>query len=771
MEQTKKQPRIPYHWGVYDLDVEGERVVGVQPASDDPDPSTIGMSIPSAVHHQTRISQPMVREGWLKRNSSGAQSGLRGHDSFIPVSWDEALELVTNELRSIKENYGNEAIYAGSYGWGSAGQFHRPQGHLSRLLSSFGGHVASVDSYSSAAYGVVFPHIFGGSAGQYQHSGPSWPVIAESTELVVMFGGIPLKNAQVALGGTSKHSTRGWLQHCRDRGVDFVNVSPLKDDAESFLDAEWIAPHPGTDTALMLGIAHTLLAENIYDKQFVQTHCAGFDKFLPYLTGKSDGQPKSDSWAANICGIPTETIRSLARRMASSRTFINVSYSLQRGDHGEQPIWMAAVLGAMLGQIGLPGGGVGYGYGAFSEVGNPIKPTRGVSLPRLNNPVATYIPVARITDMLLNPGGKVDYNGNELTYPDIKFVYWAGGNPYHHHQDLNRLAEAWQRPNTIVVQDPWWTATARHADIVLPATTAAERNDIGSAPYDPVMYAMKQAIPPVGEARNDYDICAAIAERLGLAEEVTEGRSEMEWIEHLYGEFRERVNGDEFDIPEFKQFWEDGRIDFPTEGVQPDGMAGFRDDPVANPLHTPSGKIEIFSETVASFRYDDCPGHPVWIEPVEWLGDGASDRYPLHLISNQPKTRLHSQMDPGSTSVSSKIGTREAMTIHPGDAAARGIADGDILRVFNDRGECLVGARVSSSVRSGVVILPTGAWYDPESPGGIERHGNPNVLTLDKGTSRLAQGSIAQTTLVQVERFEGELPRVMVHQPPEISGG
>ena len=592
-DTDKKRFRTPFHWGLYDLEVESDRVIGVKPVADDPDPSAIGLSVPSAVHHQTRITQPMVRKGWLERGSSNS-TGQRGHEPFVPVSWEVAIGLVADELQRVRDTYGNEAIYGGSYGWSSAGQFHQPQNHLKRLLNSFGGHVGAINSYSSGAMSVIVPHIFGIAGQVFAHRGPSWPVIAESTNLVVMFGGMPLKNAQVVNGGISKHSTRDWMQHCRESGVDFVNISPLREDAGDFLEAEWLSPVPSTDVALMLGLAHTLLAEDLYDTGFVETHCVGFEKFLPYLVGETDGQPKSAEWAATICGIPAETTRALARRMAGGRTFINVAYALQRADHGEQPIWMAAVLAAMLGQIGAPGGGIGYGYGAFGEVGNPVKPTMGLSLDRGENPVSAFIPVARIADMLLDPGGTVEYNGQTLTYPDIKLIYWAGGNPFHHHQDLNRFVDAWQRPETIVVHEPWWTSTARHADIVLPATTSVERNDVGSSTYDPVMFAMKRAIPPVGEAQSDYDIVAAIAERLGISEEVTEGRSEMEWIEHLYGEFRERVSTDGIDIPPFEQFWEEGRIDFPTEGIQPDSMASFRDDPEANPLATPTGKIEIF---------------------------------------------------------------------------------------------------------------------------------------------------------------------------------
>ena len=434
----------------------------------------------------------------------------------------------------------------------------------------------------------------------------------------------------------------------------------------------------------------------------------------------------------------------------------------------KQSYWMAAVLAAMLGEIGLPGGGIGYGYGSTGTIGNPVKSVSGMALPQGVNPVESFIPVARIADMLLHPGEPFDYNGQRLRYPDIRLVYWCGGNPFHHHQDLNRLVEAWQRPETIIVHEPWWNPQARYADIVLPATTSLERNDIGWQPADPMVFAMAQAIPPVGEARNDYDIFSGLAERLGFEDGFTEGRLEKDWLRCLYDTFRCRLTGEGIELPPFDAFWRAGHVTLPTEGEEKVLLAQFRADPAAHPLPTPSGRIEIFSETIASFGYDDCPGHPAWLEPEEWLGGETAGRFPLHLISNQPTTRLHSQHDPGPVSAANKVQGREPLLIHPTTAAARRIADGSVVRVYNDRGACLAGVRITENVSPKVVVLATGAWFDPAAPGGLERHGNPNVLTLDKGTSRLAQGPISQTTLVEVEAFEEELPEVQAFTPPEL---
>jgi biotin/methionine sulfoxide reductase len=304
---------------------------------------------------------------------------------------------------------------------------------------------------------------------------------------------------------------------------------------------------------------------------------------------------------------------------------------------------------------------------------------------------------------------------------------------------------------------------------VLPATTTLERNDIGATSRDRFILAMEQAIDPVGEARNDYDIFRAVARRLGTEAAFTEGRDEADWLRHLYDRTRQRAAEHNVTLASFDDFWRNGHAEAPP----PDGpyilYADFRADPERFPLATPSGKIEIFSETIDGFGYEDCPGHPAWMEPVEWLGGKVAARYPLHMISNQPRSRLHAQMDNGRISRESKVGGREPVRIHPDDAARRGLADGDIVRLFNDRGALLAGAVISPEVRPGVVQLATGAWYDPADAGvaaSLDKHGNPNVLTLDKGTSRLGQGPIAQTALVEIEKYEGEPPPVTAFDPP-----
>jgi biotin/methionine sulfoxide reductase len=386
-------------------------------------------------------------------------------------------------------------------------------------------------------------------------------------------------------------------------------------------------------------------------------------------------------------------------------------------------------------------------------------------LPIERNSIADFIPVARIADMLLHPGEAFDFNGQRLTYPGIKLVYWAGGNPFHHHQDLNRLRDAFARPDTLIVHDSVWTATVRHADIVLPATVTLEREDIGGSAGDPLLVAMHRAVAPYAEARDDYAIFSGVAERLGIAERFTEGRSARQWLRHLYEPTRRALLERGAEAPDFGEFWEAGELALPTLPWDGGIVRAFRRDPIAAPLPTLSGKIEIASATIAEFGYMDCPKHPTWLPPAE----RPNSRFPLQLVANQPATRLHSQLDFGATSLQSKIKDREPVRINPQDAAARGIGGGDIVRLYNDRGACLAAAVLSEALHPGVVQLSTGAWYDPEDPVAdkpICVHGNPNVLTRDAGTSKLAQGCTGQLAVIEIERFDGPLPPVKAFDPP-----
>ena len=744
------------HWGTF-LARDGAAGLEVRPHPADPAPSALLGNIAAMRDPAVRIARPAVRAGWL-HNGPGP-SDARGREPFVEVEWPELIELLAGELRRVYAERGPEGVFGGSYGWASAGRFHHAQSQVHRFLNCLGGYVRSINNYSFGASAVIMPHVVGADV-DVTAGLTDWSVIAEHTELIVAFGGIPRKNTNVAPGGITAHSLPAHLQALDAAGVEIVAIGPLRDDVPGFRGARWLPVRPASDVALMLALMHVLFADGLADRAFLQRYCAGADVLEDYVA------TTSPEWAEPLCEVPAAEIRALARHMATRRTLVTVTWSLQRAEHGEQVPWAGLALAAVLGRIGLPGQGFGHGYGSMGDIGTRGSGARMPRLPQGTNPVADFIPCARVSDMLLHPGEPFRYDGQTLTYPDVALVYWAGGNPFHHHQDLGRLRRALARVDTLVVHEPFWTAAAKHADIVVPVSTAIERTDIGAAPTDRHVVPMHAIAEPLGDARDDYAVYADLAAALGVEKEFTEGRTAQQWLDHLYDGWADATRHQlGIPLPDAAAFFAGDVLTLPAVPADRTFLREFRADPDGHPLRTPSGRIELFSARIAGFGDADCPGHPTWIEPDEWLGSPTTARFPLHLIAHQPRRRLHSQLDPGAESARGKVAGREAAVLHPADAAARGIADGDVVRLFNDRGACLAGARLSDGVRRGVIVLPTGAWFDP-LPDGTCAHGNPNVLTRDRGTSSLAQGCTGQHALVEVERFVGEPPPVRAFGPP-----
>ncbi len=756
------------HWGTYRVHVSNGKVISLGDFEKDKDPSPIGKGIIDVLDGPTRIKNPMIRKSWYEKGFKSNKEG-RGEEPFIEVEWDEALKFVADELNRVKNNFGNESIYAGSYGWASAGRFHHAQSQLHRFLNCIGGYTKSVDTYSFAAAEVIVPHVLGNFR-QHLYEATSWSSINKNTELFVAFGGVPVKNGQISQGGLGEHLQVSAINKAKKNGIRFINISPLKNDIPRNIQSKWLKIYPNSDTALMLAICYNLIKNKTYNKEFIKKYTVGFNRFEDYLTGRQDGIVKSSDWASKICNISQREIDKLSLDMAKNRTMISVSWSLTRQDHGEQPFWCAIVLSAMLGQIGLPGGGIGFGYSAVNAIGNVKKWLPVVSFPQIKNPINSFIPVARISDMLLNPGGEFHYNGRELTFPDIKIVYWAGGNPFHHHQDLKRLVRAWKKPETIISHEWCWNSLSKHSDIILPCTTTLERRDISISPQDEYVISMEKAIEPIGNSKNDYDIFKGISKILNVEDKFTENKTDFEWQRWIYEQTSLNFKKDGLKLPNFDDFLKKGwvKINVPEKDLIM--MEKFREDPEKNSLKTPSGKIEIFSSTIEKFKYDDCLPHPAWIEPIEWLGN-RNNTHPFHLICNQPETKLHSQLDHGNYSKSRKINGREPVLINKYDAIKKNINDNDLVIVFNGRGACIAGALITDKVMQGVLIMSTGSWYDPIK--NIEgeiicNNGNPNILTIDKGTSKLAQGPIAHSCLVNIEKCTEKLPKVTAYDKPKI---
>lgn len=756
------------HWGIGVVSVTDGTVTNVARHEKDPDPSPLNDNIARSLHGSARVRRPTFRRGWLD-GKPGHPRYERGKDEFVELDWDEALERIANEVKRVRSRFGNQSIFAGSYGWSSAGRFHHAQSQLKRFLNLQGGFVKSYGNYSYNAALVLMPYL----VKDFRHcvaEATRWSVIEKHTNTIISFGGLPLRNTQISDGGISKHTMAGNLDACGRAGIKTYNISPLKTDAPVSLNAEWIAPVPGTDTAMMMGMAHTLISENLHDLDFIKKYTVGFEQVESHLLGKTDNTPKDADWASGISGINADRIRSLAREAAAGRTMLTLAAGLQRGDFGEQPIWMVITLAALLGQIGLPGGGFTVGYAVNGNVGSMERLFRSGTIPQGNNPIDDYIPVAMISEMLLKPGEEYDYNGGKRLFPDIKLVWWAGGNPFHHHQDLNRLRDAFQKPETIIVNEINWTATARHADIVLPVASTLERTDFGAGRSDNGLVPMPAAIEPQHESRSEFDIYTQLSQLLGNGDEFTDGKTADEWLCDLWDQTRSEGKRAGVELPDWDTFVQGDALEVPDPSPEQVFLADFRAAPQTNPLPTTSGKIELYSETIASFNLTDCPGQATFFQPRD-LNAGLHEHYPLFLLSGQPATRLHSQFDNGAHSMAHKIKGREPVLINPDDAVKRDICDGDIVELINNRGACLAGAIVTEDIAQGCVFLWTGAWYDPDfgSPNNRDRHGNPNVLTHDYRTSSLTQSPAAHSALVEVRKFKGELPDITVFEQPKIA--
>lgn len=756
--------------------IENGRVAEIKPFEFDKHPTEMLNGIKGLIYSDSRIRYPMVRLDWLK-NRHNSNTAQRGDNRFVRVTWDEALDLFYQELERVQKEYGPWALHTANVGWRSTGQFHSCGNHMIRAIAMHGNSVGTAGDYSTGAGQTILPYVLGST--EVYSQGTSWEIILKESENIIFWASDPVKNLQVGWN-CETHEAYAYLEKLKEKvaakGVNVICVDPVKSKTQNFLGCEQQYINPQTDVPFMLALAHTLYTENLYDKKFLDMYTVGFEKFLPYLLGETEDKvAKTPEWAAEICGISADKIREFARMLAGKRTQFIFGWAIQRQQHGEQPYWMGAVLASMLGQIGLEGGGISYAH-HYSSIGIPES---GAAMPGAfplnidegqtpkydNKDYKGYsdtIPVARMTDSLLHAGETIDYNGKKVTYAPFKMAIFTGCNQWHRHSERNKMKQAFQKLETIVSINYSWTATCRFSDIVLPACTPFERNDIdayGSYSNRGVI-AMHKLVDPLYDSRSDFEIFRDLCRRFGKEKEYSRGMDEMQWVEKLYKDCR-RENRGKFEMPEFAEFWQKGYVLFP-EGKPWVRHADFREDPELHALGTPSGFIEIYSNKIASFGYDDCKGHPMWFEKAERSHGGKnSDKFPYWLQSVHPDKRLHSQLcESKELRETYSVQGREPLYINPQDAAKHGIQDGDLVRVFNDRGQAIVGAVLSDNFPTGVVRLQEGAWYSPldESVGAIDTYGDPNTMTLDIGTSKLAQAVSANTCLVNIEKFIGNAP-------------
>ncbi|MGF3092150.1 dimethylsulfoxide reductase subunit A [Cronobacter sakazakii] len=707
-----------------------------------------GRSMRRRVYNPDRLKYPMKRVG------------KRGEGKFVRISWDEALDTIAQGMKRIISDYGNEAIYL-NYGTGTLGGTMTrswPPGKtlLARLMNCCGGYLNHYGDYSSAQIAAGLSYTYGGWA-----DGNS-PSDIENSKLVVLFGNNP-GETRMSGGGVTYY-----LEQARAKSqARMIVIDPRYTDTAAGREDEWIPIRPGTDAALASAIAWVLITENYVDQTFLDNYCVGYDeKTLPpgapanghykaYILGDGpDGTAKTPAWAAPITGIPEARIIKLAREIGEAKpAFIAQGWGPQRHSNGELACRAIAMLPILTGNVGIHGGNSGAREGSFSL---PFE-----RMPTLQNPVETSISMFTWTDAIERGPSMTatadGVRGKEKLDVPIKMIWnYAGNCLINQHSQINRTHEILQddkKCELIVVIDCHMTASARYADILLPDCTASEQMDFaldascGNMAY--VIFA-DQAIAPRFECRTIYDITSALAVRMGVGDTFSEGRTQEGWLRHLYAQSRRAIP----ELPDFDTFRQQGIFKLRDPQGHHVAYQAFRENPTANPLDTPSGKIEIYSSALADIAAhwqlpegDVIHPLPVYSPGFEQVSDPLRAQYPLQLTGFHYKSRTHSTY--GNVDVL-QAACRQQVWINPQDAQARGINDGDQVRVWNARGEARIEAKVTPRIMPGVVALGEGAWYQPDAQG-VDHAGSINVLTTQR-PSPLAKGNPSHSNLVQLAR-------------------
>ena len=661
------------------------------------------------VNHPDRLRHPLRR------------TGPRGAGQFERITWDEALDEVASQLRRVRDTYGPAAILDCSR-TGSLSMLHNGRAVVQRLLHKLGGCTELWSNVSAEAevFGVKMTY---GAKADYKSAGRE-PSDYVNSRLIIMWGWSPGD-------GTFGTGTLQYLKLAKKHGARIVCVDPRVTRTSYELADEHVFIRPSTDAAALIAMAYVIASEGLHDQAFLDRHVLGFDEahlppgapagasYRSYVFGLADGVRKTPEWAAAITGVPAETIRRLAIEYATMKpAALQCGYAPGRTAHGEQFHRAAYALAAMTGSVGTPGGNSGVSNGATGRGG--IK-----SLPVGANPAAARVATPMLADLL--------ERGRAGGYPaDIKLIYSAAGDLFNQLPNVAKTVAAVSGVEFMVVHDHFITPTARYADIVLPATTFWERNDVhtpwaGAGHY--VIF-MRQAIPPVGECRNDFDICAELARRLGIDDYAD--RTEEQWLRELTRDT----------IDDFDTFRERGLARLP---VPDDAVAFAREirDPARHPFTTPSGKIEIYSMAIAT---NPDPYGLGAIPPIPtWIPDEAEGLYPLRLVSPKSRARTHSIHDNQPILMRAD---HDEVWIHPADAAVRGVTDGQRVRVFNGRGATVTRARVTDRIAPGVVSIKEGVWFALDETGADTR-GCSNMLTADRASP--AAAATFNTCFVDVE--------------------
>jgi anaerobic dimethyl sulfoxide reductase subunit A len=661
------------------------------------------------------------------------RTGARGEGRFERISWDEALDTVAGELKRVTGKYGPGAVFL-MWASGSHGYLHS---HLAvmRLLNKLGGFTTRWGNLSMGGADFASVANFGST-----NTGNDRADLVNS-RLVILWGW----NPAVTIQGTN---TMLHLSRAKEAGARFISVDPRFTDTAAALEASWIGVRPGTDAALLAAMAWVIYTENLHDQAFLDRCTLGFEDFKQYLLGITDGIAKNPAWAEAITGVPVAHIVNLARDYATLKPAALMNgWAPGRTSRGEQFHRLAGVLAAMTGNVGVHGGnaaGCGVGVSARGLGGGRLSPgdnPREKGLPVF--PQVSLVPSlmkryrvqnCKLWDALLD--------GKAAGYPgDYKFLYIVGSNCLNQLPNVNKARQALQRPEFIVHQEQFLTPTARFADILLPVSTHFERNDIYSdLQFGSYYLFANQAADPPGEARSDFEIACDLAQRLGVRDFKEYG--EEEWLEELFRAERAMAG----DSPDFARFRREGVWRAPPH---PPVVAFEKEarDPAHHPFPTPSGKIEIYSPRLAALNDPALPPVPQYLEGWEGARDPLAQTYPLQLVTTHFKRRAHSVFDnvPWLKELQP-----QTVTVNARDAAARGINAGEMVRVFNGRGQVVLPVIVTERIMPGVADIGEGAWYAPDE-NGVDRGGCGNVLTRDEQTPCGALPS--NSCLVQVEKF------------------
>jgi len=671
--------------------VKGEKIVKI---TDNPAGTAYmkgcsrGFQAAKAAYAPDRLLHPLVR------------TGPRGSGEFKAVSWPEALDQVSEKLNEIKNKYGNESLILLGGSGACRGALHNTGLLPKRFLNLFGGYTQVYGNYSSAAVSFVTPYVFG-----TQYAGID-PGTLQHSRLILLWGA----NIAVTRFGSELPPR---IREAAKRGVPLIVIDPRKSKTAGMPNAQWIRVRPGTDTALMAAVLYELIGRSLVDRSFLERYCLGFDRVENYILGTDDHCPKTPAWAEEICGTPADTIKRLADTYGRTKPAALIpGLSIQRTIGGEESARMAMVLQAATGNIGIPGGSSG-GY----VWGRLPKPKCGQmdTLSKSGNPsISEYL----WPDAVLE--GK---NGGFPT--DIKAIYNVGGNFLSQGSDIRKNIRAFEAVDFAVCHEHFMTPTARHCDVVLPVTTFLEREDIIFTKLNYLFFSAK-AINAPHSVKDDYDIFCELAQRLGFRDKFSEGKTAGRWLEEFIASSAIK------DVDAFKQTGI-----YAGEDQMRIGLSEFIADPAKKALKTPSGKIELASDSYARTGYPAIPTY-------RGMPDDAN--HPLRLVTPHSFYRINSSY---SNVAWFRDKERQVLWINPVDAAQREIRDGQMALIRNTRGKIRISVRVTEDTMPGVVCLREGIWPDLDADG-CDRAGSANILTSTVPT-KPCQGSRTHSVLVEVE--------------------